>query len=79
MRLKRLGTKKRPHMRVVVCDSRQPRDGRFIEEVGYYDPSYSPAKVSFKKERVLHWLKVGARPSPTVKKLINDQKWSSTS
>ena len=57
-------------MRIVVCDSRQPRDGRFIEEVGYYDPSFEPPKVSLKKERVAHWLKQGAQPSPTVKKLI---------
>ena len=57
-------------MRIVVCDSRQPRDGRFIEEVGYYDPSFEPPKVSMKKERVTHWLKQGAQPSPTVKKLI---------
>ena len=70
IRLKRLGTKKKPHMRIVVCDSRHPRDGRFIEELGYYDPSEKPAKVSLKKERLLHWLKVGAQPSPTVKRLI---------
>ncbi len=61
-------------MRVVVCDSRSPRDGRFIEEVGYYDPSCQPAKVSLKKERILYWIKVGAQPSPTVKRLINTQK-----
>ena len=61
-------------MRIVVCDSRQPRDGRFIEEVGYYDPSYKPPKVALKKERILHWLKVGAQPSPTVKRLINTQE-----
>ena len=78
IRLKRLGTKKKPHMRLVVCDSRQPRDGRFIEEVGYYDPSYKPPRISLKKERILHWLKVGARPSPTVKKLIRDKERSSS-
>lgn len=64
-------------MRIVVCDSRDPRDGRFIEEVGYYDPSYNPPQVSLKKERLLHWLSVGAQPSPTVKKLIRDQERSS--
>jgi len=73
IRLKRMGTKKRPHMRVVVCDSRSPRDGRFIEEIGYYDPSAIPVKVSLKKDRVLHWLKVGAQPSATVKKLIKTE------
>lgn len=73
IRLKRLGTKKKPHMRVVVCDSRQPRDGRFIEALGYYDPSFSPPKVALNKERTLHWLKAGARPSSTVKDLIRKQ------
>ncbi|MFH1858437.1 MAG: 30S ribosomal protein S16 [Candidatus Omnitrophota bacterium] len=70
IRLKRLGTKKKPHMRIVVCDTRNPRDGRFIEEIGYYDPSFKPVKLSMKKDRVQHWLKLGARPSPTVKNLI---------
>ena len=65
-------------MRIVVCDSRQPRDGRFIEEVGYYDLSYKPPKVSLKKERILHWLPVWAQPSPTVKKLIRDEERSSS-
>lgn len=70
IRLKRLGTTKKPHMRLVVCDKKAPRDGRFIEELGFYDPSFSPPKLSLKKERILYWLKVGAQPSPTVKQLI---------
>ena len=73
IRLKRMGTKKRPHMRIVVCDSRHPRDGRFIEELGYYDPSFNPPKLSLKRERVLYWLKVGAQPSPTVNRLIKKE------
>lgn len=63
-------------MRIVVCDTRQPRDGRFIEEIGYYDPSFSPPKVSLKKERYLYWLKVGAQPSPTVKSIFRKRQSS---
>ena len=74
IRLKRLGTKKKPHMRLVVCDKRFPRDGRFIEEVGYYDPSAKPEKFQIKKERITHWMKLGAKPSPTVKALLKKQK-----
>ena len=70
IRLKRLGTKKKPHMRLVVCDKRSPRDGRFIEEVGYYDPSAKPARVSLKKERISHWVRLGAKPSATVQALL---------
>ncbi len=70
IRLKRVGTKKKPHMRIVVCDSRSPRDGRFIEELGTYNPVGPTPTITLKKDRLLHWLKVGARPSPTVKKLI---------
>ena len=74
IRLKRLGTKKKPHMRLVVCDKRSPRDGRFIEQVGYYDPSARPEKLSLKKERLEHWLKEGAKPSSTVLALLKKQK-----
>jgi len=73
IRLKRLGTKKKPHMRLVVCDERSPRDGRFIEQLGYYDPSVQPARLSLKKDRLSHWIKVGARPSPTVRALMKKQ------
>ena len=73
IRLKRLGTKKKPHMRLVVCDSRSPRDGRFIEQLGYYDPSARPARVVLKKERIAHWLKVGAKPSATIQSLLKKQ------
>ena len=74
IRLKRLGTKKKPHMRVVVCNERSPRDGRFIEQVGYYDPSAKPAKIQLKKDRISHWIKLGAKPSPTVKMLLKKQE-----
>lgn len=70
IRLKRVGTLKRPSYRIVVSDSRRPRDGRYIEEVGFYEPTQNPPLVKVKAERVRHWLKVGARPSETVKSLF---------
>ena len=73
IRLKRHGTKKKPHMRLVVCDNRFPRDGRFIEQLGTYDPSAQPAKIVLKKERISHWLKMGAKPSQTVKSILKKQ------
>lgn len=66
IRLKRLGTKKKPHQRIVVIDSRKGRDMKALEELGYYDPTKKPPFGNLKKERILHWLKVGARPSATV-------------
>jgi small subunit ribosomal protein S16 len=70
IRLKRLGTKKRPHSRVVVIDKRHSRDGKAIEELGYYDPSKEPPLVRVDMERARFWLARGARPSPTVKHLL---------
>jgi len=70
IRLKRVGAKKNPSYRVVVADSRSPRDGRFIEEVGYYDPTREPAAVKLKEDRVREWLARGAQPSETVKALL---------
>jgi len=70
IRLKRMGAKNRPFYRLVVADSRSPRDGRFIEEIGYYDPTTEPATVSVKQERVLDWLRKGARPSDTARALL---------
>jgi small subunit ribosomal protein S16 len=72
IRLKRLGTKMRPYYRIVVMDSRKPRDGRALEEVGLYHP-ISPAdeQVRIDEERVRDWLSKGAQPSATVKKLLN--------
>jgi small subunit ribosomal protein S16 len=70
IRLARAGAKKVPYYHVVATDSRNPRDGKFIEAIGSYDPNYSPPRVSFDQERLQHWLKVGARPSDTVADLI---------
>ena len=73
IRLKRMGTNKRPRYRIVVTDSRNPRDGRFIEEVGTYNPQQNPSFVTIKKERVEYWVGVGAKPSPTVRDLLKKQ------
>lgn len=74
LRLARAGAKKRPFYRVVVTDSRNPRDGRFIEHVGVYDPTRTPPEVRFQMERVDHWLSHGATPSDTVAELINQTR-----
>ena len=70
IRLRRMGRKKKPHYRVVVADRLSPRDGRFIETVGYYKPLTNPARLVLDLERVDHWLDVGAEPSATVRGLI---------
>ena len=70
MRLKRFGKKKDSHFRIVVCDSRMKRDGDPIEELGIYNPNTDPASASLKRERVLYWLKVGAKPSETVGEIL---------
>ena len=70
IRLRRIGAKKAPFYRVVVADSRYPRDGRFIEEIGYYDPTKEPSVVSIDKEKADKWLANGAQPTDTVKKLL---------
>ncbi len=70
IRLKRLGAKKNPFYRIVVADSRAPRDGRFIEELGYYDPSKEPAVVKIDAEKATKWLKTGAQPSDTVRAIF---------
>jgi small subunit ribosomal protein S16 len=66
IRLKRMGSKGRPFYRVVVANSTSPRDGRFIEQIGYYDPMTDPSTVKIDADRALHWLKVGAQPTETV-------------
>ena len=71
MRLARAGAKKAPFYRVVVANSRNARDGRFIEHIGVYDPTRNPAEVRFKMDRVDYWLSQGAQPSETVAQLIN--------
>ncbi len=70
IRLRRMGAKKAPFYRVVVADSRFPRDGRFIEEIGYYDPTKEPAVVKIDAEKAEKWIKNGAQPTDTVKKLL---------
>lgn len=70
LRLRRMGKKKRPFYRIVAADSRAPRDGRFIELVGTYDPLTKPQNVEMKEDRVFHWLKNGAQPTRTVKNLL---------
>ena len=71
IRLRRMGRKKQPHFRVVVSDSTSPRDGRFVETIGYYKPLSHPARLVLDLGRVDHWLKEGASPSDTVKSLIS--------
>ncbi|BAL83201.1 putative 30S ribosomal protein S16 [Selenomonas ruminantium subsp. lactilytica TAM6421] len=73
IRLNRMGAKKNPFYRVVVADSRAPRDGRFIEILGNYDPSKQPAVVSLNEEKVLDWMNKGAQPTDTVKNLFSKQ------
>ncbi len=70
IRLRRMGAKKAPFYRLVVADSRYPRDGRFIEEVGYYDPMTNPATVKVDDEKVAKWLANGAQPTETVKSIL---------
>ena len=70
IRLSRMVAKKAPFYRVVVADSRSPRDGRFIEEIGYYNPISEPAEIKINEEKVLKWLQTGAEPSETVKQLL---------
>ncbi len=70
IRLKTMGTKKKIKHRLVVTDSRSPRNGRFIEEVGFWDPSKNPPAVNVKSARVEHWIKQGAKPSETVRTIL---------
>ncbi|HEX5749234.1 MAG TPA: 30S ribosomal protein S16 [Archangium sp.] len=74
LRLARAGAKKKPYYHVVATDSRNPRDGKFLEAVGSYDPNHKPAKVEFAAERLEYWLKSGAVPSETVGELIKRHK-----
>ena len=73
LRLLRMGAKKAPFYRIVAADSRAPRDGRFIELLGTYDPRTNPAKVTIKEEEVLKWLNNGAQPSDTVTNLLSKE------
>ena len=71
IRLKRMGMKKEPFYRIVVADSRTPRDGRFIEEIGYYNPVSDPVELKIDEERAKYWLSVGAQPTETTRSLLN--------
>ncbi len=73
LRLKRMGAKKAPFYRIVAADSRSPRDGRFIEQLGTYDPTKNPAVVTVKEEETLAWLEKGAQPSDTVRNLLSQK------
>lgn len=70
IRLKRMGMKKKPFYRVVVADIRSPRNGRFIEEIGYYDPMKNPAEIKIDSERAKYWLGNGAQPTDTARALL---------
>ncbi len=71
LRLKRMGAKQRPFYRIVASDSRSPRDGRFIETVGTYNPISNPAEVKIDEEKALYWLGNGAQPTDTVRNLLS--------
>jgi small subunit ribosomal protein S16 len=71
LRLRRMGAKKRPSYRIVAADSRSPRDGDFIEVVGFYDPLTEPSTIRVDVERARHWLSVGAQPTDTVRSILN--------
>ena len=72
IRLKRMGAHKKPFYRIVVADSRTPRDGRFIEEIGYYNPMTEPKEIKINEEASAKWLSNGAQPTETVKKLFKN-------
>lgn len=71
IRLKRMGAKKAPFYRIVVADSRSPRDGRFIESIGYYDSTVQPANVNIDAEKAMDWMSKGAQPTDTVRSLFS--------
>lgn len=73
IRLKRMGAKKNPFYRVVISDSRSPRDGRFIEEIGFYNPATNPATIKIDEEKAINWLSKGAKPTDTAKSLLQKQ------
>ncbi|MBN1953506.1 MAG: 30S ribosomal protein S16 [Anaerolineae bacterium] len=72
IRLRRIGAKKQPSYRIVVADSHAPRNGRFLEIIGFYNPRTEPETVEYQEDRVLHWLSVGAQPTEAVERLLNN-------
>ncbi len=79
LRLTRKGTKKKPFYRIVAADIEAPRDGKFLEAVGTYDPMQNPAVITLKQDRVQYWLEQGAKPSTTVKSILKKQSAESVS
>jgi small subunit ribosomal protein S16 len=73
LRLKRMGAKKQPSYRIVAADSRAPRDGRFIEILGFYNPRSNPAEVKLDEENILKWLNNGAQPTETVRSILSKE------
>ncbi len=73
LRLKRMGAKKRPFYRIVAADSRSPRDGKTIDEIGYYDPMKEPADIKIDEVKAIDWMKKGAQPTDTVRSLFKNQ------
>ncbi len=73
LRLRRMGKKKQPLYKVVAADSRSPRDGKFLESIGLYNPLTNPSTIEIKEERALYWLNVGAQPTETVKSLLSQK------
>ncbi|MCH4058082.1 MULTISPECIES: 30S ribosomal protein S16 [Lapidilactobacillus] len=73
IRMRRMGSKRKPFYRLVVADSRAPRDGRFIQEVGYYNPISEPVQLKLDEDVILDWLQKGAQPSDTVRNLLSTQ------
>ena len=71
IRMRRMGSKRKPFYRIVVADSRMPRDGRFIEEVGYYNPLTNSDEVKLEEDKIFEWLEKGAQPSDTVRSLLS--------
>ena len=71
IRMRRMGSKRKPFYRIVVADSLMPRDGRFIEEVGYYNPLTNPDEVKLEEDKIFEWLEKGAQPSDTVRSLLS--------
>jgi small subunit ribosomal protein S16 len=76
LRLTRVGSKKNPVYRIVAADSRSPRDGKFLEIVGRYNPQTDPSTIDFDEERIRHWLSKGAQPSNTVQRLLKAKEFS---
>jgi len=70
MRLKRIGAKKKPFYRIIIADERSPRDGKFIDQVGIYNPLANPSEIKFDEEKAKDWLKKGVQPTEAVKKLL---------